>query len=113
MTDLRQLLSPTLLAGTAAFVTGGGSGINLAIAHGLASVGADVAICGRSADKLATAAAELRTYRGCFKQDRTARHFDTYCRGLLADLPRKTVEPIALASKYTLSGIRRWTPSAT
>lgn len=62
MTDLRQLLSLTLLAGTAAFVTGGGSGINLAIAHGLASVGADVAICGRSADKLATAAAELRTY---------------------------------------------------
>jgi len=43
-------------------------------------------------------AAELRTYRGCFKQDRTAKHFDTYCRGLLADLPRKTVEPIALAA---------------
>src|SRR3954463_7976770 len=43
-------------------------------------------------------AAELRTYRGCFKQDRTARHFDTYCRGLLADLPRKSVEPIALAA---------------
>src|SRR5579871_5172881 len=43
-------------------------------------------------------AAELRTYRHCFKQDRTAKHFDTYCRGLLADLPRKTVEPIALAA---------------
>ncbi len=43
-------------------------------------------------------AVELRTYRGCFKQDRTAKHFDTYCRGLLADLPRKTVEPIALAA---------------
>ena len=43
-------------------------------------------------------AVELRTYRGCFKQDRTAGHFDTYCRGLLADLPRKTVEPIALAA---------------
>jgi SRSO17 transposase len=43
-------------------------------------------------------AAELRTYRGCFKQDRTAKHFDTYCRGLLADLPRKTVEPIARAA---------------
>src|SRR5215210_1908190 len=43
-------------------------------------------------------AAELRTYRGCFQQDRTAKHFDTSCRGLLADLPRKTVEPIALAA---------------
>jgi SRSO17 transposase len=43
-------------------------------------------------------AAELRRYRDCFGQDRTARHFDTSCRGLLSDLPRKSVEPIALAS---------------
>jgi SRSO17 transposase len=40
----------------------------------------------------------LRSYRDCFLQKRTSQHFDTYCRGLLADLPRKTVEPIALAS---------------
>src|SRR6188472_1676468 len=39
----------------------------------------------------------LRRFRRCFLQDRTARHFDNYCRGLLADLPRKSVEPIALA----------------
>lgn len=43
-------------------------------------------------------AAALRADRGCFKQDRTAGHFGTCCRGLLADLPRKTVEPIALAA---------------
>lgn len=43
-------------------------------------------------------AAELRRYRDCFGQDRIARHFDNYCRGLLSDLPRKSVEPIALAS---------------
>src|SRR5436309_1073532 len=43
-------------------------------------------------------AAELRRYRGCFGQDRTAAHFGTYCRGLLSDLPRKSVEPIALAA---------------
>src|SRR5215203_6520906 len=43
-------------------------------------------------------AAELRRYRGCFAQDRTAAHFDTYCRGLLSDLPRKSIEPIALAA---------------
>src|SRR5687768_9570689 len=38
----------------------------------------------------------LRRYRDCFRQQRTMAHFDTYCRGLLADLPRKSVEPIAL-----------------
>ncbi len=40
----------------------------------------------------------LRRFRGCFLQERTARHFDTYCRGLLSDLPRKSVEPVALES---------------
>src|SRR3954466_14664205 len=39
----------------------------------------------------------LKPYRDCFLQARTATHFDNYCRGLLADLPRKSVEPIALA----------------
>lgn len=41
-------------------------------------------------------AAELSRYRGCFLQKRSAAHFDTYCRGLLSDLPRKSIEPIAL-----------------
>jgi SRSO17 transposase len=40
----------------------------------------------------------LRRFRGCLGQDRTAGHFDTYCRGLLSDLPRKSIEPIALAA---------------
>ena len=39
----------------------------------------------------------LGRYRECFRQKRTAAHFDSYCRGLLSDLPRKSVEPIALA----------------
>lgn len=38
----------------------------------------------------------LGRYRGGFLQKRTAAHFGTYCRGLLSDLPRKSVEPIAL-----------------
>lgn len=38
----------------------------------------------------------LGRYRSCFLQKRTAAHFDTYCRGLLSELPRKSVEPIAL-----------------
>jgi SRSO17 transposase len=39
----------------------------------------------------------LGRFRGCFGQKRTHAHFDNYCRGLLSDLPRKSVEPIALA----------------
>jgi SRSO17 transposase len=39
----------------------------------------------------------LGRYRGAFLQRRTAKHFDNYCRGLLSDLPRKSVEPIALS----------------
>jgi SRSO17 transposase len=43
-------------------------------------------------------AAYLRRFRSHFGQDRTASHFGTYCRGLISDLPRKSVEPIALAA---------------
>ena len=38
----------------------------------------------------------LRRFRPCFLQDRTAAHFDTFCRALLSPLPRKSVEPAAL-----------------
>ena len=43
-------------------------------------------------------ASYLGRFRDCFNQQRTVAHFDNYCRGLLSDLPRKSVEPIALAS---------------
>lgn len=43
-------------------------------------------------------ASYLGPLRDCFLQQRTAKHFDSYCRGLLSDLPRKSVEPIALVS---------------
>ncbi len=46
-------------AGHAALVTGGGSGIGLACAKSLLADGASVTICGRSADRLAAAVAEL------------------------------------------------------
>jgi len=38
----------------------------------------------------------LRSFAACFLQERTRDHLHTYCRGLLSDLPRKSVEPIAL-----------------
>ncbi len=39
----------------------------------------------------------LRLFQDCFVQARTAEHFFAYCRGLLSDLPRKSIEPLALA----------------
>jgi SRSO17 transposase len=54
----------------------------------------------------------LRRFRGCFGQDRTARHFDTYCRGLLSDLPRKSVEPIALAAGSAVRTLQEFLAAA-
>lgn len=39
----------------------------------------------------------LRGFRSCFVTKNTFAHLGTYARGLLSDLPRKSVEPIALA----------------
>lgn len=47
------------LDGAHAFITGGGSGIGLGAARALVADGALVTLCGRSADKLEAAAAEL------------------------------------------------------
>jgi citronellol/citronellal dehydrogenase len=49
-----------LFEGHVAIVTGGGSGIGLATARSLGELGAKVAICGRSQDKLVAAEADLR-----------------------------------------------------
>ena len=40
----------------------------------------------------------LRCFRPCFVTSNTFAHLGTYCRGLVSDLPRKSVEPIALAA---------------
>jgi SRSO17 transposase len=55
----------------------------------------------------------LRRFRPCFLQDRTAAHFDGYCRGLLSDLPRKTVEPIALASGTAVRTLQEFLVTAS
>jgi NAD(P)-dependent dehydrogenase (short-subunit alcohol dehydrogenase family) len=59
MRAISTYLSPQLLNGTSAFITGGGSGINLGIARCFAQVGADIAICGRTQERLDAAAEEL------------------------------------------------------
>jgi len=57
---ITDFLSSSLFAGKTVFVTGGGSGINLGIAKNFAAVGAKIAICGRTQEKLDAAAGELR-----------------------------------------------------
>jgi SRSO17 transposase len=63
-------------------------------------------------------ASYLRRFRGSFGQDRTAKHFDTYCRGLLSDLPRKSIEPIALEAGTAVRTLQeflvtaRWDPGS-
>src|SRR5437764_5593503 len=57
-------------------------------------------------------ASYLRPFRGCVSQERTAAHFDTYCRGLLSDLPRKSVEPIALAAGTAVRTLQEFLAAA-
>jgi SRSO17 transposase len=57
-------------------------------------------------------ASYLKVFRGCFRQKRTACHFDTFCRGLLSDLPRKSVEPIALEAGTTVRTLQEFLTTA-
>jgi len=49
----QSVFRPDLFKGQTIIVTGGGSGIGRCTAHELAALGANVAILGRTADKLA------------------------------------------------------------
>jgi NAD(P)-dependent dehydrogenase (short-subunit alcohol dehydrogenase family) len=57
--ELREFFPAGLFERKNVFVTGGGSGINLGIAKAFATLGANIAICGRTQTKLDTAEAEL------------------------------------------------------
>ena len=57
--DSQRVFAPGIFSGQVALVTGGGSGIGLATAAELVRLGARVAICGRTADKLEAARAQL------------------------------------------------------
>jgi NAD(P)-dependent dehydrogenase (short-subunit alcohol dehydrogenase family) len=54
-----SMFSPTILAGRSIVVTGGGSGLGLAMARAFAAHGARVTICGRRSERLEEAAADI------------------------------------------------------
>ena len=56
---MQSIFRPGLFAGQVAVVTGGGSGIGLAIARTLCELGASVAIAGRDAEKLERARVKM------------------------------------------------------
>jgi citronellol/citronellal dehydrogenase len=62
MTHAKSVFVPDMLRGQVAIVTGGGSGIGLAIARTLCELGAKVAIGGRDVAKLEAAKAELSAH---------------------------------------------------
>src|SRR5690606_27008955 len=57
--ESQRIFAPGILADQVAIITGGGSGIGLATAAEMLRLGARVAICGRSEDKLAAARDQL------------------------------------------------------
>ncbi|MDP9280333.1 MAG: SDR family NAD(P)-dependent oxidoreductase, partial [Gemmatimonadota bacterium] len=61
---MAEVFGQALLAGKNAILTGGGSGINLAIARRFATHGASVALIGRTKEKLDSAAEEIRKAGG-------------------------------------------------
>lgn len=48
----------------------------------------------------------LGSFKSCFGECRTRDHFATYCRGLLSNLPRKSVEPIAVSAGSTVRALQ-------
>ena len=57
---IRAFFPADTFRGKTVFVTGGGSGINLGVARNFATLGAHIAICGRTQERLDGAAVELR-----------------------------------------------------
>ena len=57
-------------------------------------------------------ARHLERFRACFLQKRTAAHFGTFCRGLLSDLARKSVEPIALEAGTAVRTLQEFLTTA-
>ena len=58
-----SMFTTDTLKGKTILITGGGSGLGLAMAKGFCKTGSDIVICGRTAEKLEKAAEEIRLER--------------------------------------------------
>ena len=76
-TPAAALLPNDLFRGKVVFITGGGSGINLGIAKTFAQLGAHISICGRTAERLAGAKAELEACRPDHVEGKSVVHTHT------------------------------------
>jgi NAD(P)-dependent dehydrogenase (short-subunit alcohol dehydrogenase family) len=91
--QIQDHLPRDLFAGQVVFITGGGSGINLGIAASFAALGADIGICGRSAERLEGAARELeRLGARVAAEVADVRDYDAVLRALEAT--RETLGPV-------------------
>jgi NAD(P)-dependent dehydrogenase (short-subunit alcohol dehydrogenase family) len=61
---VRDVFPHDFFAGKTVFVTGGTSGINLAVARNFAALGARIAVCGRSAERMEGALPRIREFGG-------------------------------------------------
>ena len=85
---MNSVFAPNLLAGKAALITGGGSGINLGVAKNFAALGASIAICGRTLEKLDNAAIELRAVFAIHRREHVVflhRAANRHVRGFVAE----------------------------
>jgi NAD(P)-dependent dehydrogenase (short-subunit alcohol dehydrogenase family) len=92
--NIQDLLPQDLFAGQVVFITGGGSGINLGIAASFAALGADVGICGRSRERLDSAARQLEELGAKVAAEvADVRDFDALAQAL--DATRNALGPVS------------------
>src|SRR5215475_13865580 len=58
-------------------------------------------------------AAFLRIFENCIAYQPTVEHLHSYCRGLLSDLPRKSIEPVALACGTAVRTLQEFLATST
>lgn len=81
--EIAQFFNSELMKSKVVFVTGGGSGINLGVAKNFAALGADIAICGRTQEKLDGAAEELKALGArVYTHACDVRHYDNLAEAI-------------------------------
>jgi citronellol/citronellal dehydrogenase len=89
--DSQRIYAPGILADQVAIITGGGSGIGLSTALEMARLGAKIAICGRTPEKLDAARAQLAAIGPVLAQPcdiREPAQVEAFVRAVIAEFGR-------------------------